>query len=107
MFKIEDVKAFTKELVQKYYPDLKEGCVMIYQLGKEHLLIEIFGKDDEKVGEILVNLKTDKTYFNGNGYKVEVNGTMKGMLHYSLWEGDKYYDGKAQDLYPCIALEDL
>ncbi|WP_457639575.1 hypothetical protein [Persephonella sp.] len=104
MKKIDDIKKFVIETAKKEYPQFEKGCVMVYQLGKEHLLIELFNENDEKVGEIIVNLKEDKIYKDGKGYSIKIEGTPKGMIRYHLTEGKKKLEGKAESLYPCLPI---
>jgi len=105
MKKIDDFKSFALETVKKEFPEFSGGCLMVYQLGKEHLLIELFDKEDNKVGEIIVNLKEDKVYKNGNGYSIKIEGTPKGMIRYYLKEGKKELEGKAESLFPCLVVD--
>ncbi|NPA16665.1 hypothetical protein [Persephonella sp.] len=102
MKKIDDIPGFVKQVVQKEYPDFKNGCLMVYQLGKEHMLIELFDENDEKAGEIIINLKEDKIYKDGKGYSIKIEGTPKGMIRYYLVEGKKKIEGKAESLFPCL-----
>ena len=102
MKKIDDLKRFTLEIVKKEFPEFKHGCLMIYQLGKEHLLIELFDQDDKKAGELVINLKENKIYKNGSGYTIRIEGTPKGMIRYYLTEGNRRLEGKAESLYPCL-----
>ena len=104
MRKIENIPEFVEKLVKKEYPNVQNGCVMVYQLGKEHMLIEVFDENDNKAGEIIINLKTDKIYKDGKGYSIKIEGTPKGMIRYFLEEGGKKLDGKAESLYPCLPI---
>ncbi len=102
MVKIDDIGKYAKEVALKEYPSFKNGCLMVYQLGKEHLLIELFDQNDSKVGEIIVNLKTNTVYKDGKGYSIKIEGTPKGMIRYYLTEGNKKIEGKAEGLFPCL-----
>ncbi|ACO03124.1 MAG TPA: hypothetical protein DEP48_05985 [Persephonella sp.] len=102
MKKIDDLQVFVKDVVSKEYPSFKDGCVMVYQLGKDHLLLELFDKNENKAGEIILNLKSEKLYKDGRGYRVKIEGTPKGMIRYYLQEGNRKLEGKAEGLHPCL-----
>ncbi|WP_457621926.1 hypothetical protein [Persephonella sp.] len=104
MKKIGDLQLFVKDVVSKEYPSFKKGYVTVYQLGKDHLLLELFDRDENKAGEIILNLKAEKLYKDGRGYSVRIEGTPKGMVRYYLQEGNKKLEGKAEGLYPCLTL---
>lgn len=104
MKKIKDLQKFAVETIKKEYPHIKSGCIMVYQLGKEHLLLEVFDENDSKAGEIIINLKEDKIYKDGKGYTIKIEGTPKGMIRYHLTEGNKKIEGKAKSLYPCLPI---
>ena len=103
MKKIEDIQKFVVDLIKKEY-NAEDGCAMVYELGKEHLLIEYFDKEDRKAGEIIVNLKKEKIYKNGHGYKIKIEGTPKGMIRYYLEEEGRKLEGKAEGLFPCLPI---
>ncbi|NPA53426.1 MAG: hypothetical protein GXO21_02020 [Aquificae bacterium] len=99
--------AIVKETLKKFKPPKKFAGATVYKLGEEHLLVLFLDEEENPLGDMLIDLKNDVVFTDPHQFKVKIEITPQGMEHYKLWEGNKYFEGKATLLTPWISYEEI